>query len=53
VVVFSQTLDETPLPSADPMTLATRLAGVTETVGVIEGPRSAVELLVDAVFDVT
>jgi hypothetical protein len=53
VMVFSQTLDETPLPSADPMTLATRLAGVTETVGVIEGPKSSVELLVDAVFDVT
>jgi hypothetical protein len=53
LVVFSQTLDETPLPSADPMTLAGRLAGITETVNVIQGPGSALELLVDATFDVT
>jgi hypothetical protein len=53
VVVFAQSLDETPLPSADPMTIAARLAGITETVNVVAGPRAAAELLVDATFDVT
>jgi hypothetical protein len=51
VVVFAQTLDEVPL--GNPLASAQRLAGVTETVNLIEGPKAAAELLVDAVFDVT